>query len=93
MNEKYIGSDFDDFLREEGILAETETTAIQRVLAFQIEQLMKEQRISKAEMAERMQIDRAEVEQLLNPSQTTTSVYMLERAALALGKRLEFALV
>ena len=30
----HIGSDFDDFLREEGILAEVEAAAWKRVLAF-----------------------------------------------------------
>jgi len=38
---KHIGSSFDDFLEEEGLLAETESVAIKRLLAFQISQLMK----------------------------------------------------
>ena len=44
MNNKYIGSNFDDFLEEEGILAEAEAVAIKRVIAFQVKQMMKEQK-------------------------------------------------
>jgi antitoxin HicB len=40
MTNKHIGSDFDDFLREEGVLAEVEVAALKRVIAFQIEQEM-----------------------------------------------------
>jgi hypothetical protein len=34
MNKKHIGSDFDDFLAENGILTESVTTAIKRVIAY-----------------------------------------------------------
>ena len=36
MDAKHLGSDFDDFLREEGLLDEAETVASKRVLAYQI---------------------------------------------------------
>jgi len=45
---KHTGSDFDDFLREEGILEECTAEAIKRVIAFQLEQEMKKQKISKS---------------------------------------------
>ena len=48
MNEKHVGSDFDDFLREEGLLEEVEAVAAKRVLAYQISEAMKEQDLSKA---------------------------------------------
>ena len=62
MNENHIGSDFDDFLSEEGLLEEAEATAVKRVLAYQISQLMEAQNISKTEMARRMQTSRAALE-------------------------------
>jgi hypothetical protein len=34
MNTKHIGSDFDDFLREESLLEDSEATAAKRVVAF-----------------------------------------------------------
>jgi len=49
MANKYIGSDFDDFLHEEGILAEVEATAMKRVIAFQIEQEMKRRNMTKTD--------------------------------------------
>ena len=50
MDNKHKGSNFDDFLEEEGILAEVEAIAIKRVIAYQIEQAMKEIRFSKTNM-------------------------------------------
>lgn len=38
MTNKHIGSSFDDFLEEEGMLAETNAVAIKRVVAWQIQQ-------------------------------------------------------
>ena len=36
MKNKYIGSNFDEFLQEEGLLAETEAAAIKRVIPVSI---------------------------------------------------------
>ena len=58
MNEQHLGSSLDDFLIEDGRLAEAESMAVKRVLAFQISKLMAEQRLSKAEMARRMRTSR-----------------------------------
>src|SRR4051794_14444775 len=41
MKKEHIGSDFDDFLREEHLLEISEATAAKRVIAFQIAQGMK----------------------------------------------------
>jgi len=38
MNTQHIGSNFDDFLREENLLDVAEATADKRVMAFQIAQ-------------------------------------------------------
>ena len=43
MNKKHIGSDLDDFLAENALLTETETTAIKRVIAYLMVRLMVEQ--------------------------------------------------
>jgi antitoxin HicB len=40
MNEKHIGSNFDDFLAEDAILDEVTAVAVERVIAWQIEQGM-----------------------------------------------------
>jgi antitoxin HicB len=67
MSNKHMGSSFDNFLEEEGILAETEAVAVKRVLAFQIEEMMKEQNLSKTEMSQRMNTSRAALDRLLDP--------------------------
>lgn len=90
---KHIGSDFDDFLEEEGLFAEAEAVAIKRVIAFQIEQLMEKQQLTKSEMAERMATSRASLNRLLDPSNPSVTLQTLERAAAALGKRLRLELV
>src|ERR1035438_7565902 len=55
MKKKNIGSSFDDFLREEGIYEEVTAAAIKRVLARQISREMADQKLTKADMAKRMQ--------------------------------------
>jgi len=93
MNKKYLGGKFDDFLKEEGLLAEAEAVAIKRVIAFQIAQLMESGRISKTAMAKRMQTSRSAIERLLDPANESVTLQTLERAAMALGKRLQVELV
>lgn len=93
MNEKHLGDTLDDFLAEEGLLIEAEAVALKRVIAYQIEQLMTEQNLTKAEMARRMKTSRAAVGRLLDPNHKSATLTTLEKAAFALGKRLQVALV
>ena len=88
MNLPHVGSDFDDFLREEKLLEAAEAVAVKRVLAFQVEQEMKRRQLSKTEMASRMKTSRAAVERLLDPANTSITLATLGRAAAALGKNL-----
>ena len=92
MEEKHLGSDFDDFLAEEGLLEQAEAVAVKRVLAFQVEQLMKEQNLSKTEMSRRMKTSRAALERLLDPANQSVTLLTLDRAARALGKHLQISL-
>ncbi|MGZ6225148.1 MAG: helix-turn-helix domain-containing protein [Syntrophales bacterium] len=92
MNGKHIGSNFDDFLEEEGILAKTEAVAVKRVIAFQVEQMMKEQNLSKTEMSRRMKTSRAALDRLLDPANQAVTLLTLDRAARALGRRLQISL-
>lgn len=92
-NHPHIGSNFDDFLAEEGILAEVETAALKRVLAFQLAQEMKHAKLTRTELASRMKTSRASVNRLLDPQNVSVTLQTMERAALAIGKklRIEFA--
>ena len=43
---RHVGSSFDEFLAEEGILSETEATAVKRFSAYQLSQFMEENKLS-----------------------------------------------
>ena len=93
MKEQYLGSNFDDFLEEEGILAEVEGVAVKRVIAYQIAELMKEKNFSKTAMARKMNTSRTALNRLLDPTNESVTLQTLEQAALALGKRLRIEFV
>ena len=88
MANKHIGSDFDEFLRDEGLLDDAESVAAKRVIAFQIAREMERANISRAELARRMHTSRSSVERLLDPANPSVTLATLERAASAVGKRL-----
>ncbi len=92
MKNKYLGSSFDDFLEEDGLRAETEATAIKRVIAYQIEMEMKRAKLTKSAMAEKMRTSRSALDRLLDPANVSITLQTLERAALALGKNLKIKL-
>lgn len=89
---KHIGSNFDDFLEEEGLLAEAEAIAVKRVIAFQLGELMKEQKLTKTQLAKRMGTSRSSLERLLDPDNASVTLLTLERAAKALGKHIKIEL-
>ena len=88
----HVGSDFDDFLREEGIFDDVQAVAVKRVIAFQLEQDMKKARLTKTAMARRMGATRAQLDRLLNPENSSTTLTTLVKAAGALGKRVKISL-
>ena len=92
MNKKHVGSDFDDFLKDDGIYEQVQAVAIKRVIAYQIAEEMKKKKLSKTEMANRMKTSRAALERLLDPENASITLITLERAASALGKKLSVQL-
>lgn len=88
MKTKHLGSNFDDFLRDERLFDAVEATAVKRVIAYQIAQEMKRRKLTKSEMASRMKTSRAALERLLDPANPSVTISTLERAASALGKKL-----
>lgn len=87
-----VGSSFDDFLREQGTHEETTAQAIKRVLAFEIAQTMKEQKISKVAMAQRLETSRSQLDRLLDPTHEGVTLGTLSRAAQVLGRQLNIEL-
>jgi hypothetical protein len=88
----HFGSSFDDWLKEQGIYEEVTTHAIKRVLAWQIEQAMKAEGISKAEMARRMHTSRTQLDRLLDPDNDKVQLDTVQRAAAAIGRTLKLEL-
>jgi len=88
----HMGSSIDDFLKEEGIFEESQAQAIKEVVAWQLEEAMKKQKISKNRMASMLKTSRTQVDRLLNPKNDIT-LSSLQRAAAMVGRRVMIKLV
>lgn len=86
------GSTLDDFLHEEGIRDEARGEAAARVIAWQLQQEMKKQGITKSSMAERMNTSRMQLDRILNGKANTT-IESLQRVASLVGRQLRIELV
>ena len=85
---KNIGTDFAEYLEKEGMLEDAQTVAIKRVIAWQLDQLMKRQALTKVELARRMNTSRAALDRLLDPDNPSVTLHTLHSAAKAVGGRL-----
>ena len=90
MKKKHVGSSFDDFLKEESIFDHSSAVAVKRVIAWQIEQEMIKQKLTKTLMAKKMHTSRAALNRLLDESDTSLTLLTLTSAASALGKMIQF---
>ena len=92
MSKKNIGSSFDDFLQEEYLLESSTAVALKRVIAWQIDQEMKAQKLTKTELAKRMHTSRAALNRLLDENDASLTLNTLASAAAALGKKVNLQL-
>jgi len=92
MGKRQIGSSFDKFLEQEGLLQDAQAVAIKRVIAYQLAQLMKDQAMTKVELAKRMRTSRAALDRLLDPENTSVTLQTLQSAATAVGGKITIAL-
>jgi antitoxin HicB len=88
-----LGDSFESFLENEGIRDEVYGEAIKRVIAWQLDEARKASDLSKTAMADAMNTSRSQVERVLDPENVAVSLDVLNRAALAVGKRLKVELV
>ncbi len=88
---RHIGSNLDDFLKEEGLLEEIEEVVAKRIFVFQMEKEMKKQNLDKAALAEKMETSRSAVDRILNPESPST-LRSFAKAARALGRHLKISL-
>ncbi len=90
---KHHGSTLDSLLAEEGLLAEFQEKAIKEVIAWQLTNTMKEQKLSKRQLALMMHTSRTQVDRVLDPHDGNVTLETLQRAASILGRRVEISLV
>jgi antitoxin HicB len=84
---------FDDFLAGQGMLEACEDHAIKELLAEQLAAAMKEQGLTKVEMAARMKTSRRQLDRLFDPAVSSVTLDTLRRAANAVGRTLRVELV
>jgi len=89
---KHIGSSFDDFLAQDGLLETCEEQAIKEILADQIKLAMRSEGLNKAAMARRMNTSRQALDRLLDPKNTGVTLHTMQRAAAAVGRKLSLEL-
>jgi predicted XRE-type DNA-binding protein len=92
MTKKHMGSSIDDFLKHEGIFEEAQAQAIKEVVAWQLAEAMKQQKISKNRMATLLKTSRTQVDRLLDPKNDIT-LSSLQRAAAMVGRRVSIELI
>jgi len=92
LNPAHIGSDFEDFLKEEGLFAEVQVLAVKELLAYRIQTLMRQERMTKDMLAKRMRTSRAALDRLLDPANPSVTLTTLGKAACALGRTLRVEL-
>ena len=89
---KSIGSDFEDWLEEEGILEEVEIAATKKAFVIQLQAEMKKKKIGKSRLAKMMKTSRTAIERLLDPNQPSNLATLIE-ATMIMGKRLRLSMV
>jgi len=92
MSNPYAGSEFDAFLRSEGILEEVTAKAYKRLLALQLRDAISASNLTKTQMAESLQTSRSQLDRLLAPAYTAVTLDSLDRLALVLGKQVKVEL-
>jgi DNA-binding Xre family transcriptional regulator len=79
-------------LQEESLIESSTAVALKRVIAWQIDQAMKAQKLTKTELAKRMHTSRAALNRLLDENDASLTLTTLASAAAALGKKVNLQL-
>ena len=82
----------DGMLAADGTLEAFQAVAIKEVIAWQIEQAMKAEKISRAGLAKRMGTSRSQIGRLLDPADGNVTIATLQRAAEMVGRKLRLEL-
>ena len=93
MRKTHCGSGLRDFLKEQGILGEVAARALKQAVSLQMNRLLEEKSLTKAEMAIRMKTSRAAVDRLLDGSNSSVTLNTRGKAARVLGRKLKIELL
>lgn len=91
MKNKHIGSNFDDFLKNEGIYEEVNAAAIKEILTFMIEEEMKKKNLTKTELAKMLGTSRSSLDRILNPKNHSITLLTIEKIANVFGKKVKIS--
>ena len=86
------GSNFDDFLKEEGLFDQVQARALKRALAEQFTDAMLSSNMTKVQMASTMTTSRSQVDRILDPQNLSIQLDTMIKAASALGRTVEIRL-
>ena len=86
-------STFDEFLKDKGTYEETTSVAVKRVLAWQLEQAMEKEQLSKNQMAKRMKTSRSQLDRILDPTNPKIQLDTIMKAAAVLGREVRLEIV
>jgi hypothetical protein len=82
-----------DVPKEEGDSTPADAVAVKRAVASQLERAMNEERITKTELAHRMETSCSQLNRLLDPDSNSLTLETLARAAQAVGRRVRVEIV
>jgi len=90
---KHIGSNFDDFLKEEGLLEHADSVAVKRLLAYNLKQKMNKNKLSVQQVAVDLGTSRAAVNRIFDERNTSITLGTIEKVAHYLNRRVRLSLV
>ena len=89
----HLGSDFDDFLRQDGIFEAVEAAAMKKLIASALAPQMKRRHISVSRFAAALGTSRAAVNRILEEGNTSITLTTLTRAGALLGCKVKLELI
>lgn len=88
----HAGSNFDEFLKEEGIFEHCQEIGAKYAFVMQLQDEMKRQELTKEDFAKRIGTSRSALDRLLDPSKSS-NIRSLIHAAAAVGKHLRISMI
>lgn len=85
---KNLGSNFDDLLSDEGILSEVQAEAAKRVLVWELQNYMIQNKVTKSKLAELLKTSRSNVNRILDESNPSITLGTMAKVAELTGKRM-----